>query len=127
MIKKIINSRVDLALLVTRLIIGGIFVYTGWMKISDMAMTLSFFYTLHVPVFLVYIVSYGEFLGGILLILGLRTLFVSLFLSVIMVVAFCLTRTQGFQVFGLPLAMLSGLIAIAGCGAGKYSIKNDYK
>ena len=123
MMNKIMHARADIALLITRLIVGGIFITTGWMKISDMKMTLGFFHQMGIPTFLAYIASYGEFIGGILLVLGLWTLLVSAFLIIIMIVAFFETRSLGFQVSALPLAVLSGLVALYGNGAGKYAIK----
>jgi putative oxidoreductase len=61
----------NLALLVIRIIIGGIFIYTGWMKIADMTSTVGYFASMGIPAFLAYIVGYAEFIGGILLVIGL--------------------------------------------------------
>jgi len=58
---KILHVRADFALLISRVILGGIFVATGWIKISDMHMTIAYFNALHIPLFLTYLVSYGEF------------------------------------------------------------------
>ena len=113
----------DVALLITRLIIGGIFVYSGWAKVADIAGTVGMFSQMGIPAFLTYIVSYGELIGGVLLILGLWTELAALFLTIVMLVAFYLTRNFGFQSFGLPLVTLAGLLAILGLGAGKYKIK----
>lgn len=117
------NSRADICLLVTRLIIGGIFVFSGWAKVADMSMTVEFFGSLNIPAFLAYIVSYGELIGGILLLIGLWTEYASIFLAVVMIVAICLTIPLGPQAFMTPLATLAGIIAILGNGAGKYSIR----
>ena len=95
----------------------------GWTKVSNMTATLDSFGAMNLPAFLTYIVSYGELIGGVLLILGLWTAMVSLFLAIIMVAAIYLTRSMGFQVFVTPLAVLSGLLAILGCGGGKYRVK----
>lgn len=121
MYKKVLNH--DIALLISRLIVGSIFVYSGWMKVTDMTTTLGFFNDLHIPAFITYIVSYGELVGGILLILGLWNCLATVFLSVIMIVAIYMTRSGGMQMFGLPLAVLASLIAIHGAGSGKYSLK----
>lgn len=115
-------KRPNLALLVVRIIIGGIFIFSGWMKVSDMAQTLGFFSSLHIPAFLTYIVAYGELLGGILLVLGLWTCLVSAFLSIIMIVAIFLTIPMGPSGYMTPLATLAGLIALLGNGAGKFAI-----
>ena len=119
---KKITISADLALLVARLIIGGIFIYAGWLKVADMQMTLGMFSSMNIPAFLTYIVSYGELVGGVLLILGLWTTFTALFLSVIMFVAIYLSRSMGIQMLMTPLAILAGLMAIWGTGAGKYAL-----
>lgn len=120
---KIINARVDISLLVTRLIVGAIFILAGWAKVSDMTATLGFFSSMSIPPVLTYIVSYGEFIGGIMLVLGLYTRYAAAFLSIVMVVAIYLTLPMGSQVFMTPLATLAGLIALLGNGAGKFAIK----
>lgn len=118
----IIENRANIALLITRLIIGGIFIFAGWLKVVDMEMTVSQFAMMKIPAFLAYIVSYGELIGGIFLVLGVWTRFVSLFFLIVMVVAIFLTFGGGFAMFGMPLSMIAGIVAIHGCGTGKYRI-----
>jgi putative oxidoreductase len=118
--KQIINQ--NWALLITRVIVGVIFVYSGWLKVADMGATVGMFGQMGIPSFLAYIVSYGEIIAGLLLILGLWTMCASLFLIVVMVVAVFLTRSMGFQMYSLPLITLAGLIAIHGNGAGRYKV-----
>lgn len=121
--KNQIKMRPDVALLITRLIVGGIFVYSGWLKVFDMAGTVAMFDQIGIMAPLTYIVSYGELIAGLMLMLGLWTEFAALFLTIVMLVAFYLTRNFGFEVFGLPLATLSGVLVILGCGPGKYKMK----
>ncbi|MES2023535.1 MAG: DoxX family protein [Patescibacteria group bacterium] len=123
MIKQFLNEHRDVAILISRFIIGGIFIYAGWMKVSDMAQTIGFFSTLHIPTFLTYIVSYGEVLCGALLVLGLFSEIAKIFLAVVMIFAIYFTYKMGFQVYSTPLAMLGAILALLGSGAGKYSIK----
>lgn len=117
------TKKFDIFALVTRLIVGGIFIYTGWSKVSDMGMTIGFFSSMHIASFFTYLVAYGELVGGILLILGLWTEIAGTWLVVIMFGAIWFTRAGGFMAFGLPLAMLSGLSAILGAGPGKYALR----
>lgn len=123
MIKTIVHKRADLAPLVARLIIGGIFIYAGWMKVGDMPGTIAMFGQLGLPAWLTYVVSYGELLGGLLLVLGAWFDRVALFLSVIMIVAAWLTRAGGMAAVGLPLATLAGLLALLGSGPGRYTVR----
>ncbi len=123
MINTIINKHRDCLILLARLIVGGIFIYSGWMKIADMSQTLDNFSKIGIPSFLTYIVAYGEVIGGALLVLGLWFEYATIFLSIIMIFAIWFTRTQGFGMFGLPLATLSGLLGMMAHGAGKYAVK----
>lgn len=117
-------KRSDAALLVTRLILGGIFIYSGWMKVSDMPATIGFFAQMGIPAFLAYAVAYIELIGGVLVVLGAFTCLAAAALAVIMIFAIWFTRTGGMQMFGLPLATLAGLIALVGVCGGKYSLKD---
>lgn len=116
-----INS--NLAVLITRLIIGGIFIGTGWMKVSDMATTLGYFSQMGIPAFLTYIVAYAELVGGILVILGLWTEIAAAVLAVIMIFAIWYSRSLGFVGILGPLAVLAGLVSILGSGPGQYSAR----
>lgn len=124
---KVSNLKTDSALLVVRLIIGAIFIFAGWMKVNDMAGTIGMFSTMHIPVFLTYIVAYGELIGGILLVLGLWTCFASAFLFIIIAVAIYITSSNGFGAIMTPLATLAGTVATFGLSAGKYSIDGCMK
>ncbi len=117
------GKRSDVALLLTRLIIGGIFIYSGWLKVSDMATTVSQFGSTGIPAFFAYAVGYFELIGGIMLVLGLWTCVVATVLAVIMLFAIWFTRSMGMQGFGLPLAALAALLALSGICGGKYSLK----
>jgi len=117
------HSRADISLLITRLIIGGIFIMTGWAKVAHMDGAIQFFGSLGIPAFLAYVVGYVELIGGVMIVLGLWTCFVAMVLSVIVVVAIWFTRASGFMGISFPLATLGGLVALVGVCGGKYAIK----
>lgn len=118
--KKLLSA--DVTLLLARLIIGGIFIYSAYMKMSDMAFTLGGFTAMGIPVFLAYIVTYGEMIFGITLVLGLYNAISTLFLSVVMIFATYYTYSAGFQYYGMTLAILAGTLALHGVGPGKYKL-----
>lgn len=118
-----INKK-NLAVLIVRLIIGGIFMATGWMKVSDMVSTVGFFGSLGIAPFLAYIVAYAELVGGAFVVLGLWTEIAAGVLGVIMLGAVYYTRSMGFQGFMGPLAVLAGLVSLLASGAGAYSLRN---
>lgn len=123
---KIINVRADIALLVTRLLIGGIFINAGWMKVTNMEMILGFFGALGIPTFLTYIVAYGELIAGILLVLGLFTRYASLFVAVVIIVATFLTFKNAPDTLAGHLAIIAAAVALIGTGAGKFAV-NKFK
>jgi putative oxidoreductase len=112
----------NVALLLARLIIGGIFVYAGWMKVSAMAMTVGYFASMGIPAFLAYAVGYLELIGGVLLVIGFWAEIAALVLAVIMAVAVYYSFPGGFAMFGTPLAVFAGLMLISVSGAGKWAI-----
>ena len=121
-IQKVFSARGNWSVLITRIIIGGIFIMSGYTKVSDMGQTVSGFSQINIPAVLAYAVSYGELVGGVFLALGLFTEFVSLSLMVIMTGAVYFTRASGFSGFGMPLVMLASLFAIFGYGPGNYTL-----
>lgn len=107
---------------ISRLIIGGVFINAGWMKISDMASTIGSFTAMNIPSWLTYIVSYGEFIAGILLVLGLLYNWSIRFLVLVMIGAIYLTYPMGLQVFAMPLITLASLLALCASGTGKVTL-----
>ncbi len=112
----------SLPLLLSRLLIGGIFITTGWMKVSDMATTIGYFNTMHIPAFLAYVVGYSELIGGVLIVLGAFTCIATALLAVIMLFAIYFSYPLGMQFYMTPVAMLGGLLALHGAGAGKFAL-----
>lgn len=122
-IKAFFEKNKDVSVLIARIIVGGIFFASGWMKVADMGMTLGFFSQMGIPAFLVYVVAYGELIAGALVILGLWFEYALIFSKIVMIVAVYFTYSMGIQAFGLPLAMLGAFCALAAAGTGKYAVK----
>lgn len=122
MLEQFLKYRSDIAAILVRVIIGFIFIKTGWLKISDMPNTVLMFQQLHIPTFLAYVVSYGELIAGAVLISGFYAEIAALFLSAVMIGAIYLTSKLGFVVFALPLSVFAGVISIIGFGPGAFTI-----
>ena len=118
-----ININKNLAVLIVRLVIGGVFMATGWMKVSDMAGTIGFFGGLGIAPFLAYIVAYAELIGSVLIVLGLWTEIAAAVLAIVMLFAIYYVRSMGFQGFMAPLAVFAGLVSLLASGAGQYAIR----
>lgn len=112
----------DILTLIARLIIGGIFVYAGWVKISDMPATIAFMGDMGITPFWAYLASYAEFIGGMFIIAGFYSQYAAAILSIVMLVAIYKSRSMGLQGFMPPLAVLAALVMILGSGAGSCSL-----
>lgn len=78
-------------LLIVRLYWGWQFVQTGWGKLGNIQRVVAFFTNLGIPApaFNAWFVSGLEFVGGILLILGLASRLIAVPLTIDMIVAYC--------------------------------------
>ncbi|MBI5134490.1 MAG: DoxX family protein [Candidatus Taylorbacteria bacterium] len=119
----------DVLLFAARLIIGGIFLSAGWMKVADMTMTVGYFGQMGLPAFVAYLVAYAEIAGGLAVILGLWIELASMGLFVIMVGASFYSYKGAaamniavFQALMPVLAIISGLFGLMVSGAGKFAI-----
>jgi putative oxidoreductase len=120
----------DAGTLVLRLALGVIFLYHGYDKVfvKGMDAITGFMSSLGLPLptLMAYLLSYGELIGGILLILGLFTYWVSIIDIVIAVVAlFTVHITKGFAVgnggYEFIMLILAASIFMLTNGAGRYS------
>jgi putative oxidoreductase len=116
----------DAALCVLRVFAGIAFIMHGWGKVTDVA---GFSTAKGVPVILGAAAAYGQFIGGILLALGLLTPTAAVVIGVTMVVAVVMLIRAG-ESFINPgghswesAALYAVLMAcFAVLGAGRYSI-----
>ena len=116
------KNRKDIGLLVARIIVGGIFIFAGWAKVSDMAGTVGYFGQIGFAPFWAYLVSYVELIGGVMVVLGLWTYLVSMVLAIVMIVAAYVSRSAGIQGMMVPISLLASLIVFATSCGGKYSV-----
>ena len=129
-----ISSRTEpTALLLTRLVFGQAFLVTGWGKLGNLAGITKFFEELGIPLASVQapMVATIEFVGGLLLLLGLGTRVAALLLTSTMLVALA-TAHRGDFVPALtfaksladvtPFPFLVGLLWIIARGAGGLSV-----
>jgi len=118
-----------LIILFVRFALAYGFAKPALLKINDMDATQKWFESLAIPfpAFTSYLVSGIEIIGIALLILGLFTRQISVFLGFIMLGAMLFVHApHGFSVAGngieIPLYYLLFLLLLASFGAGKYSL-----
>jgi putative oxidoreductase len=130
MLKKMMDGKkcMDCALLVLRLAAGLIFVLHGYGKLFGHAPGMEAFTGMvaglgfPAPGFFSYIAALSEFFGGIALILGVGVQYASVFLAIVMLVAW-----GGMKKFSLPMgdpdfALLAISVALFMTGGGKHTI-----
>ena len=114
-----------------RLALGLVFINAGWMKITGMEGTVGFFAMMNFPAWTAYFVAYAEFIGGILLLLGLFTRYVGIVLAVIMLVATKIHFAKGFSLanggYEYVLVLFLASLALVTMGSGKYSLAHLIK
>ncbi len=111
----------DAGLLALRIGVGGIFIATGWLKVSDLAATVEAFGTMGFAPFWAYLVSFVELLGGVAVLLGVYTRVAAGLLAVVMLVA-SYKLLSAPQMLIAPVSLLFSTVALKLAGGGKYSL-----
>lgn len=117
----------DIAKLALRVALGVVFIVAGWMKISNMEFVVTMFGTVGIPAAFAYIVSYGEFIAGIALLLGVFAMYAASFVAVVMLVAtFMVHWPNGFSLanggYEYNFVLLLVALAVVMLGAGRYAL-----
>jgi putative oxidoreductase len=111
--------------LLTRFVIGFVFVYSGWGKLHNIEQVIEFFTSLGLPLpeAQAYLVSITELGCGILILAGLFTRLATIPLMVIMVVAILTAKKEDvsdlndlFALSEFLYIVLLGWLAIGGAG-----------
>jgi putative oxidoreductase len=126
-------STSDIILLVGRILIGWIFVRSGYGKIFDIPVYAATFPARGLPTFLAYIAVPAEFFGGLALMFGFATRYAAMVMVLFMLVAtFSSHRYWDFadaaarraqdSNFYKNMAILGGIFFLFACGAGRLSV-----
>lgn len=119
--KKCPKSSVNTGLLVLRIGVGAIFIFAGWMKVSDLHGTVTMFAGMGFNAFWAYVASFVELLGGIAVLLGIFTRGAAFLLMITMIVALYKVHADPAMLM-TPLAMFFATLALSFTGAGTYSL-----
>jgi len=122
----------DLLMLLARIMMSLIFIMSGWdklMNISGFAATLS---QRGVPGFLGYVAPFVEFVGGVLLIIGLATRYTSLVMLLFVIIGTFIAHrywtaepaqlVNQFNHFWKNVTIMGGMILLFVTGGGRYAL-----
>lgn len=122
----------DSLLLIGRVLMGWIFLMSGWRKLMDIPGFVETMPRRGLPEFLGYIAPFVEFIGGALLILGLGTRYALVLLMVFLLFAtFSSHRYWTYPPeqqanqsshFWKNVAMMGGVVALFVTGAGRHAL-----
>ena len=123
----------DVVLLIGRILIGWIFVRSGYGKLFDIPAYATTFPGRGLPTFLAYIAVPAEFFGGLALMFGFATRYAAVVMAIFVLVAtFSSHRYWDFTEaaarraqdsnFYKNMAILGGIFFIFACGAGRFSL-----
>lgn len=121
-------QQVDTALLMLRLFTGCVLIYGTQDNVFHHEHMLEFrdFLAKHqfpIPLFSAYLSAYAQFIGGILIALGLVTRFAALVIVINFVVALVMVHWElPFSANISPLAMLFNALCLTVSGPGAYSV-----
>jgi len=126
-------TRVDYAALILRLALGSAYLAHAWLKFAVFtpAGTAQFFQSLGLPGPLAYLVIAVEFAGGIALILGLWTRWVSLALLPFMLGVIFVHSANGYFFtsanggWEFPALWAVSLVVLSLIGGGAYALKRN--
>src|SRR5262245_21197286 len=120
----------DVFLLAGRVLIGWIFISSGWRKLMDIPAFVKTMARRDLPDFLGYVAPPVEFLSGVFVLLGFATCYSALMLLLFMIIAtfsshryWTFTDPQQYQIqnsnFWKNVAMTGGIILLFVTGSGR--------
>lgn len=119
----------DAGLFFLRLAVGVPFIAHGLAKFMDIPGTTGFLGSLGLSPLLTYIVSGGELLAGIMIVLGIGAFIGGWMVSIIMICAYTIVKYKmpflgGYE---LDFVLFFGGLSIAMLGSGRYSLIRSHK
>jgi putative oxidoreductase len=122
----------DFLLLAARVLMGWIFVQSGWRKLMDMQGFVASMPRRDLPGFMAYIAAPVEFLGGLALVLGFATRYTAVIMFLFVLIAAVSSHRwwnypaaqQGIQQshFMKNVTIMGGMVLLFITGAGRFSL-----
>lgn len=120
-------EKVDLSLLLIRIMLGIIFMVHGYNKLKDLKSWGNYMSTIGIPKMASDAIALFEFIGGLLICLGIFAKFSALGMIIFMISAIWLVhRNKGFLAekggYEYQLLIIVCCVVLVICGGGKYAI-----
>jgi putative oxidoreductase len=123
----------DILMLAARLLIGWIFIMSGWGKLLDIPKFATTMARRGLPDFLGYIAPPVEFLGGLFMVLGFATRYTALVMILFMIIATFSSHAYWVETdparytsqnsnFWKNVSMTGGIVLLFVSGAGRYAV-----
>ena len=122
----------DFLLLLGRVLLGWIFILSGWRKLMDIPASAASMPRRDLPTFLGYIAPPVEFIGGICLVVGLATRYAALLMLLFVIIATFSShrywnypeaqRANQNSHFWKNISMMGGTVLLFVTGAGRYAV-----
>jgi putative oxidoreductase len=123
---KWLNSLQPLGALILRLALGLSMTVHGYQKVvphGALNHYAHYIVTLGIPYWLGYVSAFTEFVGGMLLVIGLLTRFAAALIAINMLVAlFAVGIHQGFGIYNYIIALVAIAIMLVSYGAGAMAL-----
>ncbi len=120
----------DVAILFLRIGVGIIFVVAGWGKLMGIEGTQGFFENVGIPapVLMAWVVALIEFVGGLMVLLGLYIRIPSLLLACVMIGALLFVKIGGdWNPMRIDITLLAMSLALFILGSGRISFEHLFK
>lgn len=118
-----ISQHAKIGILIIRITLGGVFLFHGISKLSNMDGTIAFFGSLGFSVFWAWVVALVETIGGGAVIIGIGTrIFASLLAIIMLVVITTVKNGKGFQAMEIDVILLGLALGVGLIGCGKWSL-----
>jgi putative oxidoreductase len=120
----------DVAILFLRIGVGIIFIVAGWGKLTGIEGTQGFFDNVGIPApaLMAWVVALIEFVGGLMVLLGLYIRVPSLLLAFVMIGALIFVKLGGeWNPMRIDISLLSMTLALFILGSGRISFEHLFK
>ncbi|MGM0506870.1 MAG: DoxX family protein [Bacteroidota bacterium] len=120
------QKKLDIALLVGRLVVGLVFLLAGWGKLNGIEGVQGFFGDVGIPMagVMAWVVALVEFVGGIMVLVGYKIRIAAALLALVMVGAIVFVKlSQGWDAMRLDLALFTLNLTFYLVGAGSMSVE----